>query len=69
MSSATDDPELETVVRFWGHAYTFEYDPAGHPEKPYAAHPRQGGDALRAATSALLLDAVKDDQSHAGTSS
>ena len=61
MDSATDAPELEAVVKFWGHAYTFSHDPEEHPEKPYAARRRDGQGTIRAATPALLLDAIKDD--------
>jgi len=62
MSSATDAPDLEAIVRFWGHAYTFSHHPGEYPDKPYAAHPKRGEATLRAATPALLLDAIKDDQ-------
>jgi hypothetical protein len=70
MYSATDTPELEAVVRFWGHKYTFSHDPGNYPDMPYAAHRRDGTGTLRAATPSLLLDAIKDDQGgHAGTPS
>jgi hypothetical protein len=36
MTSATDATELEAIVRFWGHAYTFSHDPDQHPDKPDA---------------------------------
>jgi len=62
MDSATDAPELEAIVRFWGHKYTFSHDPRKHPDKPYAAHRKDGTGTLRAATPALMLDAIKDDQ-------
>jgi hypothetical protein len=61
MDSATDAPELEAIVRFWGHAYTFSHDPDAHPGKPHAAHRKDRPGTLRAATLALLLDAIKDD--------
>jgi hypothetical protein len=61
MTSATDAPELETIERFWGHAYTFSNDPADYPDEPYAARRRDGQGTIRAATQALLLDAIKDD--------
>ena len=61
MDSATDAPELENIVRFWGHAYTFSHDPDADPGKPYAAARRDGQGTIRAATPALLLDAIKDD--------
>lgn len=61
MTGTTDAPELETIVRFWGHAYTFSHDPDQHPGEPYAAHRRDGQETIRAATPALLLAAVKDD--------
>jgi hypothetical protein len=61
VDSATDAPELETIIRFWGHAYTFSHDPAADPGKPYAAHRKDGKGTVRAATPALLLDAIKDD--------
>ena len=61
MTSATDAPELESIVRFWGHAYTFSHDPGTCPGKPYAARRRDGQGTIRAATPALLLDAIKDD--------
>ena len=61
MTSATDAPELEAVVKFWGHAYTFSHDPGTCPGKPYAARRRDGQGTIRAATPALLLDAIKDD--------
>ncbi len=62
MDSATDAPDLERIVRFWGHKYTFSHDPREHPDEPYAAHRKNGTGTLRAATPPLLLDAVKDDQ-------
>jgi hypothetical protein len=61
LTSATDAPELEAIVKFWGHAYTFSHDPRAHPDKPYAAHRKDGQGTIRAATPALLLDAIKDD--------
>lgn len=61
MDSVTDAPELENIVRFWGHAYTFSHDPDADPGKPYTATRRDGQGTLRAATPALLLDAIKDD--------
>jgi hypothetical protein len=61
MNSASDAPELESIVRFWGHAYTFSHDPENHPAEPYAAHRGDGQGIIRAATPALLLDAIKDD--------
>ena len=61
MTSATDATELEAIVRFWGHAYTFSHDPDQHPDKPYSAHRKGGQGTIRAATPALLLDAIKDD--------
>lgn len=60
MTSATD-AELETITRFWSHAYTFSYDPAAHPDQPYAANRKDGNGTIRAATPALLLAAIKDD--------
>jgi hypothetical protein len=60
-TSATDATELEAIVRFWGHAYTFSHDPEEHPVEPYAARRRDGQGTIRAATPALLLDAIKDD--------
>jgi hypothetical protein len=62
LTSATDEPELEAIVKFWGHAYTFSHDPRHFPDEPYAAHRKDGtGTTLRTATLAGLLDAVKDD--------
>ena len=61
MNSATNAPELETIARFWGHAYTFSHDPARHPGEPYAAHRQDNRGTVRAATPVLLLDAIKDD--------
>jgi hypothetical protein len=61
MDSSTDAPELESIVRFWGHKYTFSHDPNAYQDKPYAAHRKDGTGTLRAATPALLLDAIKDD--------
>jgi len=61
MNSATDATELGAIAQFWGHAYTFSHDPEDHPEKPYSAHRRDGQGTIRAATPALLLDAIKDD--------
>lgn len=61
MTSATDAPELESIVKFWGHAYTFSKDAATCPDKPYAARRKDGQGTVRAATPALLLDAIKDD--------
>lgn len=61
MNSATDAPELEAVVKFWGHAYTFSHDPGEYPDKPCAARRKDGQGTIRAATLALLLDAIKDD--------
>lgn len=61
MDSATDAPELEAIVRFWGHAYTFGHDPGTCPGQPYAARRRDGHGTIRATTPALLLDAIKDD--------
>ena len=61
MTSATDAPELEAVVRFWGHAYTFSHDPGEHPHEPYAAHRKDGQGTIRAAAPKLLLDAINDD--------
>jgi hypothetical protein len=61
MTSTSDAPELEAIVRFWGHAYTFSHDPAQDPAKPYAARRKDGQGTIRAATPADLLDAIKDD--------
>jgi len=61
MTSATDAQQLEAIAKFWGHAYTFSYDHAGHPDEPHGAHRRDGKGTLRSATPALLLDAIKDD--------
>lgn len=61
MTGTTDAPELEAIVKFWGHAYTFSHDPHEHPEQPYTAHRKDGQGTSRAATPALLLDAIKDD--------
>jgi hypothetical protein len=61
MTSTSDAPELEAIVRFWGHAYTFSHDPDQHPERPYAARRKDGQGTIRAATPADLLDAIKDD--------
>jgi len=61
MDSATDAPGLEAIVRFWGHAYTFSHDTGTCPGNPYAARRRDGQGTIRAATPALLLDAIKDD--------
>jgi hypothetical protein len=63
MTSATDDPGLEAIVRFWGHACTFSHDPGQFPDKPYAAHRKDGRETIRAATPGELLDAIKDDAS------
>jgi hypothetical protein len=61
MNSAPDVPELEAIARFWGHAYTFSHDPGTCPGKPYTARRKDGKGTIRAATLALLLDAIKDD--------
>jgi hypothetical protein len=61
MGSATSAPELQAIQRFWGHAYTLSHDPDGHPAQPHAAHRKDGQGTIRAATPALLLDAIKDD--------
>ena len=61
MNSATDAPELDTIARFWGHAYTLTNDPEDHPREPYAAHRKDGKGTIRAATPPRLLDAIKDD--------
>jgi hypothetical protein len=61
MTSPTDPTELEAIVRFWGHACTFSHDPDQHPDQPYSAHRKDGQGTIRAATPALLLDAIKDD--------
>jgi len=61
LTSATDEPELEAIVKFWGHAYTFSHRPDIYPAKPYAARRKDGQGTIRAATPALLLDAIKDD--------
>jgi hypothetical protein len=61
MTNVTDAPELEAIERFWGHAYTFSQDPGTHPGKPYAACRKDGHGTIRAASPALLLDAIKDD--------
>jgi hypothetical protein len=61
VTSATDAPELEAIARFWGHAYTFSYHPDDHPDEPYDANRKDGHGTTRAATPALLLDAIKDD--------
>jgi hypothetical protein len=61
MTSVTDATELEAIVRFWGHAYTFSHDPGTCPGEPYAARRKDGQGTIRAATPALLLDAIKDD--------
>lgn len=61
MTSTTDDTELKAIIRFWGHNYTITHDPDTHPGKPYTAHRKDRQPAIRAATPALLLDAIKDD--------
>jgi hypothetical protein len=61
MTSATDVPELEAIVKFWGHAYIFSHDPGEYPDEPYAARRKDGHGTIRAATPPLLLDAIKDD--------
>jgi hypothetical protein len=61
LTSTTDEPELEAIVKFWGHAYTFGHDPDTHPGDPYTARRKDGQGTIRAATPALLLDAIKDD--------
>jgi hypothetical protein len=61
LTSTTDAPELEATVKFWGHACTFSHDPGHFPASPYAAHRKDGQGTIRAATPALLLDAIKDD--------
>jgi len=53
--------ELETIIRFWRDVYTFSLDLAEFPEEPYAAHRIGRQRTIRAATPALLLDAIKDD--------
>lgn len=58
--STPGETSLETVARFWGHACTFTYDPDDHPADPYAAHRIDGQGTIRAATTAKLLDAIKD---------
>jgi hypothetical protein len=60
MTSAAGVTELETIARFWGHAYTFSHDPGTCPCKPYAARRKDGKGTIRAAAPALLLDAIKD---------
>jgi hypothetical protein len=57
----TSATELEAIVRFWGHAYTFSHHPDTYPDEPYAASRKDGNGTSRAATPALLLDAIKDD--------
>jgi hypothetical protein len=42
MTSAAGVTELETIARFWGHAYTFSHDPGTCPCKPYAARRKDG---------------------------
>lgn len=61
MTSATGEPDVQDIARFWGHAYTFTHDPDDHPGQPHAAHRIDGKGTIRAATPALLLDAIKDD--------
>jgi hypothetical protein len=61
VTRATDAPQLEALERFWGHAYTFSHDPGTCPGKPYAACRQDGTGTIRAASPALLLDAIKDD--------
>jgi hypothetical protein len=51
---------LEKAEQSWGDKYAFSHDPDDH-DQPYAARRRDGQVTLRAATPALLLDAVKDD--------
>jgi hypothetical protein len=69
MMSTTDAQELDAVIRYWGNAYTFSYNPRTHPDEPHAAQRRDGTSApLHAATPAKLLDAIKDDHT-AGVSS
>ena len=66
LNSAPNTPKLEAIMKFWGHAYTFSHDPDDNPAEPYTAHRRDGKGVIRAATTAALLDAVKDDQAAAG---
>ena len=61
MNSATDATELGAIAQFWGHAYTFSHDSDTHPDQPFAAHRKDGNGTIRAATPALLLDAIMDD--------
>jgi len=60
MTNTAGPPELNAIVRFRGHAYTFSHDPGTCPGKPLAARRKDGQRILRAATPALLLDAIKD---------
>jgi hypothetical protein len=65
VTTTASDPQQtqawEAIIRTWGHAHTFSHDPDDHPGQPYAAHPKDGNGTLRAATPALLLDAIKDN--------
>jgi hypothetical protein len=62
MTGPTSDPEWEQIVRYWGDSYALSRDPDDRPADPYAARRMDGtGATIRAATPALLLDAVKDD--------
>ena len=61
MTRTTDAHELKAISEFWGYTYTFSYADASHPDKPHGAHRVDGNGTLRAATPALLLDAIKDD--------
>lgn len=59
--TATDAPEFEAIARCWGHAYTLSHDPDQYPDKPYAAHRKNGTGSVRAENPDGLLDAIKDD--------
>jgi hypothetical protein len=66
LNSAPETTELDNIARFWGHAYTLHHDPGDHPAEPYSADRKDGKGTVRAATPALLLDAIKDDQTASG---
>jgi hypothetical protein len=61
----TEASELEAIIRFWRDTYSFSFDPARFPDQPYAAQRIGRQRTIRAASPALLLDAIKDDDARA----
>lgn len=59
--TAAGEPQWDEIVSAWGHAYTLSRDPGQFPDEPCAACRRDGFGTIRAASPAVLLDAIKDD--------